>query len=588
MEGLEITVLLGLTILVGTMLAPRVRLALPLVLVVFGLLLGFVPALREVQLPPETVLLLFLPVMLYWESLTTSLRSIRRDFRYILPMSTLLVVASAFAVAGVAVLFGLPWEIALILGAAVAPPDATAVAALGRLLPRRSFMKLKAESLTNDGTALVLYAIAVSLAVGGQVTPLSVTWMVFVSYLGGIAVGVLVAAAGWLLLRRMRATITINVTMLLVPFVAFLLAEMIHASGVLAVVVAGLIAAYLGPRITTAASRRQAESVWPFGVFLLNGALFVLIGLEVQWVVHQTSLRMIGWLVLATVAVWATLLIVRFGFQLLSVPFQRLGGGSSAAAHPRGLRTRAQIVSTVAGMRGAISLAIALSVPVTATDGSTMTGRDEIIFVTAGVILLSLLVQGPLLPAVVRWAGFPVDHAADEEYELAERAITGAAMAALDTLASEHDISSEVRDRVRRDGYEMLELANARAMARERALIDAEVGAMEDLLDAPDPLAAGAEDATSDELGGVSMSPDTPSGRTLQMVATSADVDMLQRSPIIRHEEYARLKLAVLEHEREVLHGLRRAGTVDDLIVRNISARLDLEQLRVQGMEPVD
>ena len=137
-------------------------------LVIFGLALGFIPPLREVQLPPETVLLLFLPVMLFWESLTTSLRSIRRDFRYILPMSTVLVVASAFAVAGVGVLFGMPWEIALILGAAVAPPDATAVAALGRLLPRRMFMKLKAESLTNDGTALVLYAIAVSLAVGGR------------------------------------------------------------------------------------------------------------------------------------------------------------------------------------------------------------------------------------------------------------------------------------------------------------------------------------------------------------------------------------------------------------------------------------
>lgn len=334
MEGLEITVLLGLTILVGSILAPRVRLALPLLLVIFGLLLGFVPALREVQLPPETVLLLFLPVMLFWESLTTSLRSIRRDFRYILPMSTLLVVASAFAVAGAAVLFGVPWEIALILGAAVAPPDATAVAALGRLLPRRSFMKLKAESLTNDGTALVLYAIAVSLAVGGQITPLLVTWTVIVSYVGGIAIGVVVVAAAWLVLRRVQTTITINVTMLLVPFTAFMVAELIHASGVLAVVVAGLIAAYLGSRVTTAASRRQAESVWPFGVFLLNGALFVLIGLEVQWVAHQTSLRRIGWLALATVSVWATLLVVRFLFQLLTVPFQRgATRSSSRAAH---------------------------------------------------------------------------------------------------------------------------------------------------------------------------------------------------------------------------------------------------------------
>src|SRR5690606_32870444 len=317
MEGLEITVLLGLTILVGTLLAPRVRLALPLVLVVFGLLLGFIPALREVQLPPETVLLLFLPVMLFWESLTTSLRSIRRDFRYILPMSTLLVVASAFAVAGVAVLFGMRWEIALILGAAVAPPDATAVAALGRLLPRRTFMKLKAESLTNDGTALVLYAIAVSIAVGGQVTPLVVTWTLIVSYLGGISVGIVAAAAAWLLLRRVRTTIVINVTMLLLPFTAFMIAELIHASGVLSVVVAGLIAAYLRSDVTTAASRRQAEAAWPFGVFLLNGALFVLIGLEVQWVAHQTSLQTIGWLSLATVAVWAVLVVVWFLFQVL-------------------------------------------------------------------------------------------------------------------------------------------------------------------------------------------------------------------------------------------------------------------------------
>ncbi|WP_298860470.1 Na+/H+ antiporter [uncultured Microbacterium sp.] len=581
MEGLEITVLLGLTILAGTMLAPRIRVALPLVLVVFGLLLGFVPALRNVQLPPETVLLLFLPVMLFWESLTTSLRSIRRDFRYILPMSTLLVVASAFAVAGVGVLFGLPWEIALILGAAVAPPDATAVAALGRLLPRRSFMKLKAESLTNDGTALVLYAIAVSLAVGGQVTPLLVTWTVIVSYLGGILVGAVVAAAAWLLLRRTQSTITINVTMLLVPFVAFLLAEMIHASGVLAVVVAGLIAAYVSSQVTTAASRRQSDAAWPFGVFLLNGALFVLIGLEVQWVVHQTSLQTIGWLMLTTLAVWAALLVVRFLFQLLAVPFQQLAG---APTHPLGMRTRMQLVTTVAGMRGAVSLAIALSVPLATGDGAPLAGRDDIVFVTAGVILLSLLVQGPLLPAIVRWARFPVDQGEAEEFELAERAISGAAMSALDALAAEHGISDEVRDRLRRDGYERLELANARAMARERALIDAEVGAMEDLLDAPDPLAGGAAGPAVP----VDLGDETGGGGVLQMVAVSADIDLEQRSPLIRYEEMSRLKLAVIEHKRGVLHGLRRSGAVDDLIVHRISADLDLEQVRLQGIEQLD
>ncbi|WP_292790039.1 MULTISPECIES: Na+/H+ antiporter [unclassified Microbacterium] len=594
MEGLEVTVLLGLTILVGTLIAPRVRLALPLVLVILGLLLGFIPPLREVQLPPETVLLLFLPVMLFWESLTTSLRSIRRDFRYIVPMSTLLVVASAFAVAGIGVLFGMPWEIALILGAAVAPPDATAVAALGRLLPRRMFMKLKAESLTNDGTALVLYAIAVSLALGGQVTPLSVTWDVLVSYVGGIAAGIVVAALATLLLRRISSTIVINVTLLLVPFSAFLLAELVHASGVLAVVVAGLIIAWVSPRVTTAASRRQADAAWPFGVFLLNGALFVLIGLEVQFVAHEISAAAIGRLVLVTLAVWATLFAVRYVFQLLNVLFQR----RPAERPQRGARSRARLVSTVAGMRGAVSLAIALSVPTGVSAGSMVGGRDEIVFVTAGVILLSLLVQAPLLPALVRWARFPVDHAEDEEYELAERAISGAALAALDDLAAEHGIGQEVRDRVRAEGYQALEFANARTLAREQALIDAEADALDEMLGEPDPYGTGGEaprredeDADAGDVAvsaGTAPDPETTDGTTLQMIATSADVDLAQRSPLVRHEEHTRLKLALLDRKREVLLGLRGAGTVDDMVVRRISARLDLEQVRLQGIEEFD
>ncbi|MBN9156394.1 Na+/H+ antiporter [Microbacterium sp.] len=604
MEGLEVTVLLGLTILAGALLAPRLRLALPLVLVVLGLALGFVPALREIQLPPETVLLLFLPVMLFWESLTTSLRSIRRDFRYILPMSTLLVVASAFAVAGIGILFGLPWETALILGAAVAPPDATAVAALGRMLPRRMFMKLKAESLTNDGTALVLYAIGLSLAVGGHITPLSVTWTVVVSYAGGIAAGVAVAALGYLLLRAIGSTIVINTTLLLIPFVAFLLAELIGASGVLAVVVAGVIIAYVSPTVTTAPSRRQAESAWPFGVFLLNGALFVLIGLEVQYVVHQISAGAIGRLVLVTVAVWVALLVVRYLFQLLSVPFY----GRSGPRPPRGVRARSRVLSTFAGMRGAVSLAIALSVPAGAVAGGALDGRDEIVFVTAGVILLSLLVQGMLLPAIVRWARIPADQGEVEEYELAERTISGAALAALDDLAVQHEISDEVRDRIRFEGYQMLEYTNARTLAREQALVDAEVRALDEMLGQPDPLAAGTdaredgadplaagtasdvadEDPISDGAGGSGRRRTVIEGATLQMIATSEDVDVLQRSPLVRHDELTRLKLALLDRKREVLLGLRRSGTVDDVIVRRISARLDLEQLRLQGLEDFD
>jgi len=579
-EGLEITVLLGLAILAGTALAPRLRVATPLLLVVIGLLLGFVPALREIQLPPETVLLLFLPVMLFWESLTTSLRAIRRSLRYIVPMSTLLVVASAFAVAGIASAFGMPWPVALLLGAAVAPPDATAVAALGRLLPQRMFMKLKAESLTNDGTALVLYAIALSLALGENVTGWSVTATVLISYLGGAAAGIAVAALAWLALRRSRSTIVINVALLLVPFTAFLLAELVHASGVLAVVFAGLIVAWMLPRITTAASRRQATAAWPFGVYLLNGALFVLIGLEVQYVVHDIAARQIGALVLVTIAAWLALLVVRYLFQLLFAPFSR-PRGLPAGAPNRGGGNRGRIVSTVAGFRGAVSLAIALSVPTT-VGGDGLDGRDAVVFVTAGVILLSLLVQGPLLPHVVRWARLPADDVAEDEYELAQRAISGAALAALDDLAAEHGISDGVRDRARREGYEVLELANARAYARQAASDDARIAELESMIDEPDAPDTGPAPQTRYVV------PSAASAPSLEMLATSDGIDLTQRSPIQRFEEATRLKLALLERKREVLLRMRRDGTIDDLVVRRVEAHLDVEELKLRGIDQLD
>ncbi|MDR6690790.1 CPA1 family monovalent cation:H+ antiporter [Microbacterium sp. 1154] len=588
MQGLEITVLLGLAMLVGTVLAPRLRVATPLVLLVIGLALGFIPELRQIELPPETVLLLFLPVMLFREAWTTSLRSVRRSLRYIIPMSTLLVVASAFAVAGVATWMGVPWEAALVLGAAVAPPDATAVAALGRLLPAKTFMKLKAESLTNDGTALVLYAIAVALLLGDQITPLQITGMVLLSYLGGAAAGIAVAAAAFFALRRMQSTLTINLTMVLVPFVSFLIAELVEASGVLAVVFAGLIMAWVSPRITTAMSRRAADATWPFGVYLLNGALFVLIGLEVQLVLHEISGSEIGLLLLVTVAAWIALFVVRYLFQWLFSPFSRPAAGSS-----RSLRHRSRVVSTVAGFRGAVSLAIALSVPVTTADGAPVAGRDAIVFVTAGVIVLTLLVQGPLLPAVIRWAKLPNDDAAIEEYELAERAISGAALAALDDLATEHGISDRVRDRARREGYERLELANARAIARQRAIEERDLAELDASLgDEPSstgPVPPDGSEAERRRAGAdrTADSPDEAAAFTgpLQMIAVSDDIDVTQRSPLLRHKEAQRLRLAVLDRKREVLLRLRREGTIDDLVARKILAGLDLEEIRTRGLE---
>ncbi|TCL77867.1 MULTISPECIES: Na+/H+ antiporter [unclassified Rathayibacter] len=555
MEGLELTVLLGVTVLIGALLAPRLRVAAPLVLLVLGLLLGFVPALHEVELPPETVLLLFLPVLLFWESLTSSLRSIKRDFRGIVIMSTLLVVATAFAAAGVAHAMGLSWAAALILGAAVAPPDATAVAALGRMLPRRNFMLLKAESLTNDGTALVLYSIAVGAAVGGSYTPLDITGLVLLSYVGGIAAGAAVAGLAFLVLRRMRDALLINVGLLLTPFAAFLLAETIGASGVLAVVVAGLIVSFTSARISTAASRRQTESAWPLGTFLLNGALFVLVGLQVPRLLREIDAGRIGWLILVSIAVWLVLLLVRFLFQSTSVALIRLLD-RRPTQKARRMSYRARVVSAVGGFRGAVSLAIALSVPATLASGDPFPDRDDIVFVTAGVILLTLLVQGPLLPRVVRWAHLPQDTSADDELRLAEQELAQAALAALDDVALEHGVSDKVRERLHRDYEEHATLADP------------------DATSAPEHASA-LPGATGTDQDGLEASP--------APTALAAPA-----SPGQQHEEYVRAKLALLDRKREVLLRLRREGAVDDTVARTVQTRLDVEELRLSGADPID
>jgi CPA1 family monovalent cation:H+ antiporter len=526
LNGLEVTVVLGVAVLAGTVLATRLHVAAPLVLLVIGLLLGLVPELREVELPPDVVLLLFLPVMLFWESLTTSLRAIRRAFRGILIMSTLMVVATALGVAALAHWMGMPWDAALVLGAAVAPPDATAVAALGRTLPRRHFMILKAESLTNDGTALVVYAVAVGLAGGGHVTTIEVTEVVLRSYVGGILAGAVVAALGCAVMRWVRETLPLNLTLLIVPFAAYLLAESFEASGVLAVVVAGLTIAYVSSHVSTPASRRQTEWTWPLGSYVLNAALFVLIGLEVQIVVHDAELGHVARLLATIVVVWIGMLVVRFCFQTLTVMVIRLLD-RRPSQRLRRTTARSRVVTAVAGFRGAVSLAIALSVPATLEDGSPFPGREDVVIVTAGVILLTLLVQGPLLPVVVRWANLPDDTSPQEERVLAERELSKAAADAMDDLVEQLGTSDAAHERVRREHAEHLASVDAHDPATERSLF--------------------------------------------------AEPD-----------DYARLRLALIERKRDALWRLRAEGTVDDEVVREIRTRLDVEELRLTGIEPLE
>ncbi len=204
---LQVLVSLGLAVLGLTLLARAVRVAPPIALLFGGVLLGFVPWLTDVQLPPSVVLLLFLPALLYWESLNTSLREIRANLRAVMIDAVLLVLATAGVVAVVGHALGLSWPVAWVLGAVVAPTDATAVAAIARRMPRRQLTTLRAESLVNDGTALALFAIAVQVASGDEFGLVGAAGEFVLSYVGGVLAGLAVA---WLVRPGAAATCTIR------------------------------------------------------------------------------------------------------------------------------------------------------------------------------------------------------------------------------------------------------------------------------------------------------------------------------------------------------------------------------------------
>lgn len=518
MLTLELIVVVLLALLAGTALGRRFGVAPPLVLLVLGLGLGFLPAFRGLTVPPELVLLVVLPALLYWESLTTSLREIRANLRVIVLSSVLLVVVTAGAVAVVLHALGLDWGPAWILGGVLAPTDATAVAGVARGMPRRTLTTLRAESLVNDGTALVIYAIAVH-AVAEPVTGGYLAGRFTLSYLGGAAAGV---AVWWLavqLRERMHEAIQQSVISVLTPFAAFLLAELVEASGVLAVVVAGLLISQSGPRVIPAAARVQSQAFWTVVSHILNGALFVLVGMQLVTAADGLSsagrVEALGWTAAAFGAVIGTRML-----WFHTTPYVVRALDRRPVQRTRRVSWRHRMPGAWAGFRGAVSLAAALGVPEVTADGSPFPGRDVIVFITGGVILATLLVQGLTLPAVVRWARLPVDDGVESERHHAEKVATRAAMEALPTEAARLGLNGKV-------------VAKLEAEYRMHAEALAEAGA-----EHPDD------------------------GRP-------------------READFDALRLAVLAHKRAAVVRLRDERTIDDIVLREVQAQLDAEEVRL-------
>ena len=523
--GLVVIVALFATVIVGTVLGRRYRVGPPVLLIGLGALLGLVPRFGHVQLDGEIVLLLFLPAILYWESLNTSFREIRANLRVIVLLSVGLVIASAIAVSWTARAFGMESHAASVLGAVLSPTDAAAVAGLAKQLPRRALTVLKAESVINDGTALVLFGVAVSVAMGGApVGPIDLTVRFVVSYLGGIAAGLLIGGVVTLTRTRLDAPQEEAALSLLTPFAAFLLANSVGCSGVVAVLVSALMLAYASPRVIRARSRLVTFAFWDIATFLINGALWVFVGVQLPRAVRGVS-RVDGGVhhaLVMAVAVTVVVVVTRIAWGEATTVLVRTVDRRESQRERR-IAWRQRMVSNWAGFRGAVSLAAALAVPLTTHSGAPFPDRNLIIFVVSFAILTTVLVQGSSLPAVVRWARIPEDESHADELRLARCHGAQAALDALPLVAAEVGINEDLQNRLHAE------------YKKHAALVRA-----------------------SDD------------GSTRN--------DAEERSDLIRQ-----VRLGVLEHKRRAITDLRDQRRIDDIVLLELQASMDLEEARLLG-----
>ena len=447
MHGVE-TVLVSLLVAVAV-LASAARafgIPYPIVLVVGGLLLGFLPGLPEVTLDPDLVLVIFLPPLLYSAAFFANLYDLKADLRAISLQAIGLVLATMCAVAVVAhaLIEELPWAAAFALGAIVAPTDPLAATAIARRLnvPRRIVSIVEGESLVNDGTALVAYRVAVAAAVGGTFSLFEAGLEFVLGAAGGILIGLAVGALIVEIRRRIDDP-PVEITLsLLSGYAAYLPAEALHASGVLAAVTVGLVVGWQAPRISSAQQRLQGYAVWEILVFLLNALLFVLIGLQLPAILDGLSGSSTASLIGYAVAISLAVILMRLAW-VHSIVFVVRALDRRPEQRARRGSWRARTVVAWCGMRGSVSLAAALALP------SDFPQRDIVLFLTFAVILATLVLQGLTLPTVIRLMRLPEDDQEEREELLGRRAATEAALARLDELAAADWTRDDTAERMR-------------------------------------------------------------------------------------------------------------------------------------------
>ncbi|MFD7063849.1 Na+/H+ antiporter [Streptomyces sp. NPDC059906] len=501
----------------------RVPVPVPLLLVAVGLAVSYVPGVPDYTLDPHIVLPLLLPPLLYTAATDSSYLDLRAQARPVALLSVGYVLFATFVVGCAAYLIvpGLPLTAALVLGAVVAPPDAVAATAVARRvgLPSRITTILQGESLVNDATAITAFKVALAAAVGEGATWAGGIGEFLIAAAGGVGVGlVLMVPLHWLRTHLKEALLQ-NTLSLLIPFVAYAVAEQVHASGVLAVVVVAL---YLGHRAWEVdfATRLQEEAVWKMVAFVLESAVFALIGLQLPVVLKglgEYEGADAAWYALALFLVVA---VARFVWVYPATFLPRLS--ARVRAREGELSWKGPFVIGWAGMRGVVSLAIAFSIPLTVHGGEPFPERNLILFLTFTTVIGTLVVQGVSLPPLIRLLKFPAHDVQAETLAEANAQAQASRVAELrldDLLADERNaLPAPLADRLR--------------MVLERR-----------------------RNAVWERLGQVNP-------------VTGETVD----------DTYRRLSREMISAEREVFVRLRDGRYIDDEMLRTLLRRLDLEE----------
>lgn len=459
MAGHLAVIILGLLVVIAglVMFANLCRAPYPVFLLLGGLALGFIPGVPSIVLPPDLVLLIFLPPILYSAAFLSSPRDLRANLRPITFLATGLVALTAVTVAVVAhEVIGLSWGAGFVLGAIVSPTDPVAATAIaGRLgAPRQIVTILEGESLINDAAALVLYHVARGAVVYGGFSLLDATQEFVIYSLGGAAFGL---AVGWVIARvrqRVEDPLVEMTISLLTSYAAYIPADAVGVSGVLAAVAAGLYLGWYSPMMTAPRSRLQIFEIWEMLPFLLNSVLFILIGLQFPNILQALSEQ------------YSTTWIFLYGALVsLAVMGIRLLWTWSMTYLPRCLSRRLRerepappwqhlAIIGYTGMRGGVSLAAAFAIPFTVQSGIAFPERNLIIFLTFCVILFTLVPQGLSLPLLIRRLGLAGSEDVEEREETEARLRAAeAALARLDELKDEHWVTADAAARLR-DLYE--------------------------------------------------------------------------------------------------------------------------------------